>query len=518
MVVVVVVVVVIVVVVAHMVVVVVVAVVLIETLGAGDFDGDRFRIGHVGGEVRWRQPVGGIAIKNRWGPKPLTRQIMGAARDGQKRGRGYRRQQRSPRRQLVGVVGDNEGAHGKHAVVPDRILRSVPPHVAAPDGRTSGRQQPTVGVVARRARLEQGLRDEDELLQTILNRAGKGGPRLSLPRVEPPPMIAFADEHIHEHPVPTANIHEPRERRRLLLAAGARDGLSSIHVLPQLDQEGGNTQILEDMFARFGLLHPIFPQPVGMAKFQLGVGILHPLLRDQLVMVHPLRVARQRALSMSIDNGQQMMGRPHQPFRQRERLRRKQAVMNGNGAARMISVGGRAAPAVHICHGLRSRMIPRKMIGARGMRDVDDQILFPLHRFGLEQLTRLRNRLVQLRIAGNHYSNDGLLDLKPGKVSWSHLIVLQRVHEVLAILPGRGSRGSGIVPAIIEDVGAKEQVGADVGILDEVQSDAFENIWREVAWVLQSRQPGGMGKPMVMVLMLMQTITGTKRIEGCHGP
>ncbi len=288
-------------------------------LGAGDPDRDRLGSADVGGEIRRREAVGRVAVKRRRGAEPQARQIMRTAGDRQEGGGGNRGQQRGPRGQFVGMVGDDEGAEREHPVVPNGRFRPVPDR-SAREGRNL-RQQVRVRVMSRGLPFEQGLRDEDQLLEVILHRRFERGPRLSPSGVEAPPGIALADEDIHEDPVPAPNVDEARERPGSTVVADV--GVSGIHILPQLDEKGGDAEILKHMFARFRLLHPVVPQPVRMPIFQFGVGILHALLGDQLVVTHPLGVARQRTLSVSMDDGEQMGCGPHESFRQRERLRRK---------------------------------------------------------------------------------------------------------------------------------------------------------------------------------------------------
>ena len=45
------------------------------------------------------------------------------------------------------------------------------------------------------------------------------------------------------------------------------------------------------MFAGFGLLDPIVAEAFGMLAFEVGVGVLHTLLGEELVVVHAFGVA-----------------------------------------------------------------------------------------------------------------------------------------------------------------------------------------------------------------------------------
>ena len=54
------------------------------------------------------------------------------------------------------------------------------------------------------------------------------------------------------------------------------------------------------MFAWLGLLDPVITQPFRVSPLQLGVGVLHPLLGDELIVMYSFGVPVQLALAVPV--------------------------------------------------------------------------------------------------------------------------------------------------------------------------------------------------------------------------
>src|SRR5580692_2051144 len=111
----------------------------------------------------------------------------------------------------------------------------------------------------------QDLGHELHLLQPLLNALREDAPGLALPCIEPLPVVALAEQQEHKHPVAAPNVDKSGKFAFVLLQPrhsaseappSAAGSTVAVHVAPELDEEGCDAKILEDMLGRVGNLGP----------------------------------------------------------------------------------------------------------------------------------------------------------------------------------------------------------------------------------------------------------------------
>ena len=232
---------------------------------------------------------------------------MAAAGDSEEGRAGQGGEERGPGREFVGVVGDDEGAGAEEAVVEAEAARQrvvvgvlrVGLVVVVVEVELNAN---TAATDPLRLEIDHHLRHKYAPPQPPPHLSLERIPRLPPPRIEPPPLIPLATQHIDQHPIPAPDIHKSRKPTRRVPRPAA------VEVGPQLDQERSDAEVLEDVFGGGRLLGPAGDQAAGVAGFEGGVGVLQARLGDELVVVDAFRVAGEGARAVFVEGGEEVVG------------------------------------------------------------------------------------------------------------------------------------------------------------------------------------------------------------------
>lgn len=256
-----------------------------------------------------------------------------------------------------------------------------------------------------------------------------------------------------EQPIPAANINESRKRSL------------AIHVLPQLDHESCDTNVLKDVFFGIRLLCPTLDETSRMLLFQLGVRVLHPRLRKQHIVMDSLLIALNPALAVLVNDHEQLESGPYELVNGSVLLV-KEEVGEGDGPAGLCR-----RPFVNKCYALDYWVVEGHIRGRGYMREIDDES--PLNRLptrvALVDEACLVKRLVSEGVSWYELADDMPLELKPDKGG-------NVGHEGQAIsLVGWGCRVGGTILCVVQDIRTEEPCRVDVWISDQVVHDTVKH-------------------------------------------